>query len=263
MISTYSNVLAFAVNAKMSTKLNVNAAPFVSFSSARFPIPPEPSVEANELALAMENTQLKKRIVELKSANNNLKLLNKTIPDLKNQVFLVEEMGCEIVTLKDTIAQLKNENERLEKEKKHATKSFSATVSSLFEEEDKNTRLEDVILKQTSAILELKAEIENLQKEKDAAIANMNAIQVQLCQKTYGLNDYMAILERSTAEYTRTLAHWLQEKMVLQSTIETFSVVYRAKNAECDQFKTIVEGYERRIKEVQACHGIVSELFVP
>lgn len=213
MISTYSNVLAFAVNAKMSTKLNVNAAPFVPSSP-----------ELSELA----------RIKE------------------ENQALLMEN------------TQLKNENERLEKEKKHATKSFSATVSSLFEEEDKNTRLEDVILKQTSAILELKAAIENLQKEKDVATAKVDTIQAQLDQKTHGMNNYMTVVEQSNAQYIRTLYNkWLQEKMVLQSTIETFSVVYRAKSAECDQFKTIVEGYERRIKEVQARHGIVSELFVP
>jgi chromosome segregation ATPase len=252
----------------MTQPLNLNAAPFIPswMNPDAAPFVPSERIKA----LEKENAELKKTIQELQLKTIRTDALQKENNNLKKQMRKFEEMEEEIVAFKDKIHCLnveigflkaerdtaKDDNERLQKENKNLKKHYSEHVSELMKEDEKNERLEQIIQKQSTTICELKA-------HKDQAIANMDAMRTQVEEKGRGITDLMEILRKATEEYTQERGRWAQEKVALQSTLETLCMSYQSKNAETNFFRTIAEGCERRIKEVQEYKGIYSELFIP
>jgi chromosome segregation ATPase len=147
-------------------------------------------------------------------------------------------VSCErIKTLEEENAELKAalesiniENERLQMANKSLKKHYSEHVSELMKEDEKNERLEETIQKQLSTICDLKTGLENLQKEKEEAVANMDVMRNQVEEKTRGLSEIVAVLHRITMNYRCESSHWLQEKAALQSTLNSLCTFYQSKN---------------------------------
>jgi len=179
-------------------------------------------------------------------------------------VYTITALETANAHLEEELAALREELEK-EKEKTHA---YDEAVQLQNEEvESYKTRCKEKIAELQSAlgehVLNFIKTFDNVSKEKDEAVQNMELYKHQYHEKSGQVRSMMEILNRAVEEYKTSRTTWEHERKALHESIDTLCVTYAEKSEESAYYKSVMEAYEHRILELQSYKGITSTLYIP
>jgi chromosome segregation ATPase len=205
----------------------------------------------------------------------SLKKEKKEVQRLKNEVDMYAKLRTTsvytITALETANAHIEEElaalREELEKEKEK-TRTYDEAVQLQNEEvESYKTRCKEKIAELQDAlgehVLNFIKTYNETAKEKDEAVNNMNMYKYHYETKNEQVRSMMEILNRAVEEYKTSRTTWEHERKTLQENIDTLCMTYAEKSEESAYYKSVVDGYEYRILELQSYKGITSTLYVP
>jgi chromosome segregation ATPase len=205
----------------------------------------------------------------------SLKKEKKEVQRIKNELDTHAKLRATsvytITALETTNAHLEEElaavREELEKEKEK-TRAYDEAVQLQNEDvESYKTRCQEKIAELQSAlgehVLNFIKTFDNVSKEKEDAVQNMELYKHQYHEKSGQVRSMMEILNKAAMEFKQDHASWEDERKALQDSIESLCYTYAEKSEESAYYKSVVDGYEHRILELQSYKGITSTLYIP
>ena len=173
----------------------------------------------------------------------------------------------EVQRLKNELNMLASVREELENEKQK-TRAYDEAVQLQNEEvESYKTRCKEKIAELQSAlgehVLSFIKTYDETAKERDEAVNNMNMYKYHYETKNEQVRSMMEMLHRAVEEYKTSRITWEHERKTLQENIDTLCMTYAEKSEESAYYKSVVDGYDQRILELQPYKGITSTLYIP
>lgn len=162
--------------------------------------------------------------------------------------------------LKEEIAALREEIQKVKEENEVATIQNDLVNSEMKEYKEKFEKLQGEL---GTHVLNFIKTIDDVSKEKDEAVNNMELYKNRYHEKNNQVRSMMEILNKAAMEFKQDHTCWQEERKALQDSIESLCYTYAEKSEESAYYKSVVDGYEHRILELQAYKGITSTLYIP
>jgi chromosome segregation ATPase len=200
-----------------------------------------------------------------------LKKEKKEVQRLKNEldthaklretsVYTITALETANAHLEEELAALREEIQKLKEENESSAIQNDLTNSEMKEYKEKFEKLQTEL---GTHVLNFIKTIDNVSKEKDEAVQNMELYKHQYHEKSGQVRSMMEILNKAAMEFKQDHTSWEHERKALQDSIESLCYTYAEKSEESAYYKSVVDGYEQRILELQAYKGITSTLYIP
>ncbi len=201
----------------------------------------------------------------------SLKKEKKEVQRLKNEldthaklratsVYTITALETTNAHLEEELTALREEIQKLKDENETSAIQNDLTNSEMKEYKEKFEKLQGEL---GTHVLNFIKAIDEVSKEKEDAVQNMELYKHQYHEKSGQVRSMMEILNKASMEFKQDHSCWEHERKALQDSIESLCYTYAEKSEESAYYKNVVEGYEHRILELQTYKGITSTLYIP